>query len=508
MKLNRKNKIDLEVYESFMKNVYDPDEFKRKFINVLKPLPEGGFEKVKFKPYWYQKAWSSDDSMLKYTAKSRQIGFSFNEMVDSLHKAITTPNYLKLFVSLRQEQANELLTIVRNIIRLMDDEWKIPLLSNRDSLLKFDNGSRLMALPTKEAAGRSFHGDIFIDEIAFIPNDEKLLEGILQGSVREGYRVSIGSTPYGQRGIFHSILKQAGWDTNTSWEDPKSMKGFLSKYNKFLNNNDSEWSIHLIPWWACPDLKYERIKPRVPTLESFQQEYGIAFLDDSTAMISYNLMLSRMNENLIQFSPQKAYVPSPKSRLTAGLDPAEVRNKTAFVVFERINGVYYKRFKKVWHKVPHTVYNKEVIRYMKKWGVHHLYVDATGLGSPVLADLQQYLPISKLTGVKFTSSLKLDLVSNLVYLYEAGADNPEDYMIWTDQDIEYFDQLHQLRRERTATGAERFTGKIEGKDDDIIWATALALSENIKSRHTGFEIVEANYKQDTWRSRYGFNRSY
>lgn len=500
----KNDKFELSAYESFMKDIYDPLEFKRNFINVLKPRKDGnGFDKIKFEPYWYQNAWTEDPSMLKYTAKSRQIGFSFNEMIDSLHKAITTPNYLKLFVSLRQEQANELLTIVRNAVRIMDDEWKIPFDSDRDSLLKFENGSRLMALPTKEMAGRSFHGDIFIDEIAFIPNDERVLEGILQGSVREGYKVAIGSTPYGQRGAFHKILKDAGWDTNSEWTNPKDMRTYIRKYDDFIKNNQSEWSIHLIPWWACPDLKFDRIRPRVPTKESFLQEYGIAFLDDTTAMLGYQLMLSRMNENLPQFESHRPYRADSKSRITAGLDPAERRNQTAFVVFERINNIYYKRYREVWTNKSHTIYNPEVIRLMKLWGIHHLYVDETGLGAPVLADLKQYLPSSRLTGVNFSSTnVKLDLVSNLVYLYEAGDDDKDKYQIWTNQDITYFDQLHQLRRERTKTGAQKFTGKIDGKDDDIIWATALALSENIEKRYGSFMARGSDYKDSYRRPSY------
>ncbi len=92
--------------------------------------------------------------------------------------------------------------------------------------------------------------------------------------------------------------------------------------------------------------------------------------------------------------------------------------------------------------------------------------------------------------------MKMDLVNNLVFLYEAGGSNPQEYRIWTDQDLLYFDQLHQLRRERTKTGQEKFTGKIDGKDDDVIWATALALMENIEIQYGGFRVIESPY-QDT-----------
>ncbi len=66
-----------------------------------------------------------------------------------------------------------------------------------------------------------------------------------------------------------------------------------------------------------------------------------------------------------------------------------------------------------------------------------------------------------------------------------------------------FDQLHQLRRTKTRTGVEKFTGKIDGKKDDLIWATALSLWENIEVLMGDFMVVEANYKENSKRIRYG-----
>ncbi len=418
MKLKIKNdKYDIENFESFMSDIYDPIKFKQNIIRVQKPNELGGFDVVPFDPYSYQNMWSADTSTLKYAVKSRQIGFSFNEMVDSLHRAILTPNYLKMFVSLRQVQANELLTIVKNVIRILPPELQIPMISERDGLIKFENGSRLIALPAKESASRSFHGDVFIDEIAFIPNDTAVLESILSTTVRSGYNVAVGSTPYGRRGEFHKIAENAGWDTGSTWEEKSTAPEFLRRYLETRANNETEWSFHATTWWMCPDLHWERIIPRAPTRDSLLQEYGLGFLDETTAMLPYQLLMSRMDEELTQFlesrkAPQRRY----NARRTAGLDPADTRDQTAFIVMERINGQYHKRFRKTWQGDPHTVYNPEVIKYMKSMGIQHLYMDTTGLGAPVYADLRKYLPESKITGVKFTTNSKADMVNNMVYL--------------------------------------------------------------------------------------------
>lgn len=507
MKLKVNNpQFELEAYESFVKDIYDPLEFK-KIIPVLKPTKDG-YEKVRFEPYPYQKMWTMDKSTLKYAAKSRQIGFSYNEMIDSLHKAITTPNYLKMFISLRAEDANELLTIVKNTVMLMEEEWRIPFTSERDNLIKFENGSRLIALPSKNA-GRSRNGDVFIDEIAFIPNDEEMLTSIMQTTVRGGYTVSIGSTPYGQRGEFHRILKQAGWDTSSVWTDPQNgvqkyhIEKFMRDYLKLRAETESDWSIHLTPHWSCPDLDWERIKARAPTNDALLQEYGIAFLDETTSMLPYQLMLDRANVNLKQFSPMRVMNKVEGIRRVGGLDVAERRNQTVLMVFEKIKNKWFKRYKKVWQGEDHTVYNPEIVELFHKWNLDHLYMDGTGIGIPIYADLAKYLTPSQLTSVNLSNSMKIDLVYNLVAMYEAGGKNKNKWLIETDHDVEMFDQLHQLRRNKTKTGKEKFSGKIEGKNDDIIWATSLALYENIEVAYGDFYISEVKYNGNYRSNPYG-----
>lgn len=492
---------DLTNFESFITDIHDPIEFKQNFIKVRKPL-EVGFELIPFVPYSYQNEWTLDTSPQKCGLKSRQVGFSFNELADSFHNSILYPNYTKLFTSVTQPQANELLRIVVETIQNMDPMYRIPLIAKARNILEFPNGSRLMALPTSDSAVRSFHGDIFIDEIAHVPKDRELLDAIMSVTVREGYKVSTGSTPYGQRGEYHDILKRAGWDTHSEWHDKKLVIEFLLKYKELHKKNETDWSIHLMPWWLCPDLHWERILAKTRgVLDAIRQEYGMAFLDETTAVLPYQILLDRTNYDLMQFNDRKSY--KSEGRVIAGLDPAEKTNQTAFVVFELLNNIYYKRYREVWTGEEHTIYNPKILKYIKLWNIDHLYMDSTGMGAPILTELKRTIPSSRITGIKFTNPIKEDMVNNLVYLYEA-----EPALIWTDNDKEYRDQLHQLRKEKTRYGKNVFSGKIEGKDDDIIWATCLALIENIELLYSEFSFEVVGSEIHAKRNPYGNTRHY
>jgi hypothetical protein len=494
MKLKRKIENDdfhLTDLESFVKDVYDPSQFMRAFVQTLDPKTQ---ELVPADPYSYQEAWLQDDSKLKIALKSRQVGFSFIEMLGkSLHTAITTPNYTKLVMSIDQPKANELINIITETVPHMKEEFQIPFKSKSRSRVEFENGSRIIAVPSLASATRSYHGDVFIDEIAFIPNDKEVLDAVLGTTVR-GYNVSIGSTPYGQRGVYHEIIQKTGWDTSSVWLNESEIMPFTREYFKVRDNNPTDWSFHAIPYFLCPDLKREDLHSS--TEDGFKQEYGLAFLDESTSMLSYDLLMSRSFPHLGQWALEGKFVKPAKSRFIMGLDPAEKINQTAIIIFEKKNNTYYKRYRKSWQGVNHKIYIPQIVELFKRFDIDHLYVDGTGIGYSVYLDILEYLPKSKVSEIQLTSSRKEELVHNLISIYEADEyqDRPLDftlakmegrYNIITDNDVDYFDQLHQLRREVTDFGKPRYTGKIEGKDDDIIWATALALMEDIKPKGKG-----------------------
>ena len=328
----------------------------------------------------------------------------------------------------------------------------------------------------------------------------------MQITVRSGYNVEIGSTPFGQRGHFHQILKDAGWDTTRSWEKPQDAKEFMQEYHSFLKEYESEWSIHLITWWMCPDLHWDRITARANG-DVLRQEYGIGFLDETTALLPYELMKARVNKKIIPYDPLKRYARPEGSRLIFGIDPAETVNQTALVVMQALNGVYWKRYLQVWSGKDHFVYNDFISKLFKYWKGDMIYLDATGMGKPVYHDLIKRcgIPPHRIEAVNLNNTIKEDLAMNLLGVYEAGkGEGRSAHRIQTDYDRGYMNQLHQLRREITEFGRSRYTGKIEGKDDDIIWATALALYEELEDFAEDFRVTKESNKQDNRRThRYG-----
>jgi len=498
MKMSRKE-TDLEWVESFAQDMYDPTSFKQAFLKVMKPVGTGLLEPISFIPYKYQTAWTEDDSDKKVIIKPRQIGFSVNESLDTLHASLINNNYKKLFTSLKQEQATKNLTVIREAIELMEENYKIKLKRKSDKMIEFPNGSKIYALPSSDDGARGFSGDIFLDEFAFVPNDKELMRGIQSVAVREGYKITMGSTPYGQRGEFHRIVKEAGWNTQSTWLDQatSTKQEFYDEYKRVLNENETDWSFHVVAWWMCPDLTWDNILKATETEADREQEFGLGFLDDTTSMFSYDILLSRANSKKAIFNPDGRYIKTESVRRIAGLDPAEKNNKTAYVVWDFYPKTrkWYKRFQQTWHNVSLSQYVDEITTYHKLWSIDHMYMDMTGMGIGVYSMFKDRgFTESQITGVKFTNPLKYDLVHNALSLYES-----EPQAIFTDMNEEYNKQFHQVRKEINRYGKATFTGKIEGKDDDIFWGSVLGLIENIEydDGEVWFEVMDMG---NTYRS--------
>jgi hypothetical protein len=486
---------DNEWIESFAQDMYNPRHFKMAFLKVMKPMGNKVLKPVKFIPYLYQDAWTDDPNEKRITVKARQTGFSVNESLDTLHTSLMNTGYKKLFTSAGGVQATKNLTVIRESINLMEEEYRIKLRRQSDKMLEFPNGSQIYAMPSEQDAARGFSGDIYLDEFAFVPKDKEMLRGIQSVAVRKGYNISMGSTPFGQRGEFHRIVKECGWDTSRVWLDdsPSSRREFASEYKRVLNENETDWSFHAIAWWLCPDLSWSQILKATETEQDREQEFGLGFLDDTTAMFGLDMLVKRSNSPQIQFHPERKYRKPDVIRRTAGLDPAEKVNKTAYVIWDyhTKKKIYHKRFQAVWGEkepVPLSTYVNDIARFHYAFNVDHMYIDGTGMGVGVHSMFQDRgFTESQMTKVKFTQPLKYDLVHNALSLYEA-----EPQRIFTDMDKEYNKQFHSVRKEVNRYGKAKYSGKFDGKDDDVFWAGTLGLIENMDydDGDVWFEVID------------------
>ncbi len=188
-------------------------------------------------------AWQSD--LLRSAAKqvillcSRQTGKSTVVALVSLHEALYKANSLVLLLSPSLRQSQEIGRKVKDALARLGPEAAI---IREESALKleFENNSRIVCLPGKEATIRGFSGVslLVVDEAARVPDE--LYQAVRPMLAVSGGRIILLSTPFGKRGFFHHEWTEGGamWQRVkiTAHDCPRISRGWLEQERQSIPN--------------------------------------------------------------------------------------------------------------------------------------------------------------------------------------------------------------------------------------------------------------------------------
>lgn len=334
--------------------------------------------------------------------------------------------YAALYVSASERQSMNLLSYAYEFLRPLKPRF----LEETKTSFTLANGSSIYSLPNNPNTVRGFAADhVYLDEFAHFQDDKLMLQAIVP-SVSRGGRLTVVSTPLGQRGEFHRIWTQ----------DPKFSK-------------------HLCDFTACPDLRIEELRSTLDEI-SFRQEYCCEFIDETLAYFPYELILSAVDDTLPGNGAQG------DGMVSLGVDFGKVRDSTVMIGCARseesVSRVVHVTELKRTNFSEQLAYLEQLKHQLK---TSRILVDATGYGIPLEEQARQKLG-SMVEGVTLTSGVKEALITELRIAFE-------DRRIRIPRSQILINQLHGLRRNATASGVVRYEHE-EGFHDDYVWALALA----------------------------------
>ena len=172
----------------------------------------------------------------------RQSGKSTTTAILALHRAFHVPGSLVLLISPSQRQSRELFVKVTDYRHMLDVGDEGPRLAEDNRLsVRFENGSRIVALPSTESTIRGFSAvDLVIEDEAARVRDDTYLALRPMVAVSRG-RLILMSTPFGKRGHFHDAWQNGGnaWGRVeiTANECPRIAQDFLDEERAALG----EW---------------------------------------------------------------------------------------------------------------------------------------------------------------------------------------------------------------------------------------------------------------------------
>ena len=162
---------------------------------------------------------------------TRQGGKSTVSSIRALHRALYMPASLVLLLAPSYRQSKELFRKVKDALAALP--FTAPLTSESALELEFTNGSRIVALPGKEATIRGFSGVslLIVDEASRVPDE--LYQAVRPMLAVSGGDILLLSTPFGKRGFFFEEWEQSGaaWHRTkiTATECPRITPEFLEQ---------------------------------------------------------------------------------------------------------------------------------------------------------------------------------------------------------------------------------------------------------------------------------------
>ncbi|MFB5192783.1 terminase large subunit domain-containing protein [Alicyclobacillus fastidiosus] len=439
----------------------------------------------------YQREFLQDTSSFQIYLKSRQLGFSYVAAARTLARCQLMDDYTAIIASYKVDDAKEKIRYVKQMYDVLPDQFKKNKLVDNATSIEFVNkagrkstGTRIIAQgkgPIRGKGGEFL--DVILDEFAFFGIfDELVYESTVPAFVwvKHG-SLTIISTPLGRSGKFYEIWDGAGgkkfrnykrhvfywWDFYRLCNDvPRARREALQMHT--LERVEVFGTEHLQELFDAMDL------------ESFQQEFECAFIDDTASYFPLDMVYSCVMDDEApegQQSEQDRLMAQgfedlklkTRGRLGAGYDVGRRKDASELVVLDDTDTAKVLRFMDTYKQSDFELQERELDDFVETCLPVKLCIDENGLGMQ-LAEGRRKKHGNRVEPVAFTNSSKESMAVSLHRDFEKGR---EGILIPNDRDL--ISQIVSIRREVTSTGAFRYSADNNEKHHgDKFWALALA----------------------------------
>ncbi|MCD6466225.1 terminase family protein [Candidatus Bathyarchaeota archaeon] len=404
---------------------------------------------LRFKPTPYQEAFLKDNSKRILLCWSRQSGKSHSIAARALWFALTHPKTLTLIVAPSLRQSMILNDKIRDHLANIPLEIRKQLIEKQQrTVIKFRNGSRIVALPCSENLLRGFTAHVVIaDEANFFQHDKDIFYSILMPmlSTTDGWLI-VSSTPWNRDSVFYRFY------------------------------NDPKFSKHIVTWRDAVEAGLmkqdfiEQMRTLLPA-ERFQREFEAKFVEDSDAWLPQSLIVKCIDSMLTPY----AFTDSPSGVFYVGVDFGKHQDYSVAAVAEREDDII--KIVHV-HRFPLETEYASVIGYVKslcdRWRtIKAVYADVTGVGDYIVEDMRKS-GIPSVQGILFTVKSKEEMATILKETMRNGRLKIPYTPAKSIRDIDLTAELNAERFELTKTGHIKFSHP-ENTHDDVFWAVTLAV---------------------------------
>ena len=450
----------------------------------------------------------NDNNILRCEVKSRQIAASFTFAAEAVANALLD-DISSLFQSINLDEAREMILYTRSIYESLYVRG-MPKITQPDTTTQigFDNGARIISSPGTPQRGKARFW-IYLDEWAHQTHDKANYVAAFPVVSKDG-KLRGASSPMGAGGFFWEIFKEElrqypGYTRkSTPWWECKS----------FLSSPDDIRDVYfnapaIATAFRVDAYGNERIKliyENMP-LDDFQQEYELAFKDEVSAWISWNLIQSSQQDDLLCYhiashEDVSKLIEDVRQAIEAGLiepilyggvDIGRVKDLTEFIgIGKSSSGQLPVRVTMSLASCPYEYQENAIYQILNQLPFAGCLIDQNGIGNQ-LAETLGGSTVAQ--GVSFTNSSKELWAVEARLRFEKNS-----VVLPKNRDLAY--QIHSIKKSITAAKNNVFDTERNAKHHaDKFWSLALALWSARSTIAPASENVETDI--NIYKSKYG-----
>ncbi|HBZ8500768.1 TPA: terminase ATPase subunit family protein [Klebsiella pneumoniae] len=422
----------------------------------------------------YQLRWhrAGLEHRIRDILKSRQIGATFYFSREALLHALKT-GHNQIFLSASKTQAYVFREYIIQFARRVDVDL------TGDPIVIGNNGAKLIFLGTNSNTAQSHNGDLYVDEIFWIPNFQKLRKvssGMAsQSHLRSTYFSTPSTLAHGAYPFWSGELFNRGRASASERVDIDISHDALAAG---VACPDGQWrqivTIEDALAGGCTLFNLEQLK-RENSVDDFRNLFMCEFVDDKASVFPFEDLQRCMVDSLEEWGDFAPFADNPfgSRPVWVGYDPSHSGDSAGCVVLAPpvvAGGKFRILERHQWKGMDFATQAESIRQLTEKYNVEYIGIDATGLGIGVFQLVRSFYPAAR--DIRYTPEMKTAMVLKAKDVIRRGC---------LEYDVSATDittSFMAIRKTMTSSGRSatyEASRTEEASHADVAWATMHAL---------------------------------
>lgn len=360
----------------------------------------------------YQRVWhDAKKHRIRNILKSRQIGATYYFAHEAFVDALTT-GHNQIFLSASKKQALQFRSYIVNYAKQKAD------VELKGETIKLPNGAELIFLGTNSATAQSYHGNLYFDEVFWVPKFDVMRKVASGMASQKFYRQTYFSTPTSKAHPAYAFFSGSAFNRRKAKADKVDIDISHASLRGGKLCADRQWkqivTIYDALEGGCDLFNIDDLLAE-NSREEFEQLFLCQFADDESAAFKYGDLEYCQVDSWEEWTDYKQidgyHRPFGNKEVWLGYDPAYTGDRAALAIVAppRVEGGDYRvLLYKTFHGMDYETQAKNIQQYCDKFNVTRIVIDKTGMGSGVFQEVKKFYPMVQ--GIDYSVDLKNEMV--------------------------------------------------------------------------------------------------